>query len=224
MRIQRLLLTTAVTAGLCAAQQGTATTDSTTLQNQRLRGTSAQTGATTANGTHNADSVTPTLLDYGTGTDQGNSGHFVTMSDKQFATMLASRSLLEIQLGNIAAERGTTDAVKQVGREMSVEYTKWSTGITKAAAGLGLKLPTELDARHQATFDRISALNGPEFDAAYLKEMVTLQNKALTIAQYEAANAGVAGFRHWAGVMVPIIQSQLKDARQAMAGSTVAKK
>lgn len=230
MRLQRLLFAMSATAFMCTAQQNTTgTNDLSSLQHQRLVGTSSQTGATTGivagrttnPNTVNGEPINPTLADYGSGTDQGNIGHFVTMSDKQFATMMASRSMLEIPLGRLAAERGNTAAVRQLGQRMVDDYTRWSSGMAKASAGLNIKLPTELDPKRKATLDRISGLSGPEFDAAYLKEMVTLQNKALTIAQYEAANAGVSGFRHWAGVMVPIIQEQLHETKLAMNGDTV---
>ncbi|MEP6715309.1 MAG: DUF4142 domain-containing protein [Terriglobia bacterium] len=222
MRIERLLQTVVISAGICAAQQNQGA-EPATLQHQRLAGTSANTGATTASGTHNADAVNPTLLDIGAGSDQGNVGHFTTMADKQFAKMLAARSLMAIKLGNVAVERSSNDAVKQVGREMVAEYTKWSIGMAKASNGLGIKLPSELDSKQQATFNRISKLSGIEFDTAYLKEMVTIQNKALTVAQYEATNAGIPGFRHWAGVMVPIIQGQLEDTKRAMDGAEARK-
>ena len=160
----------------------------------------------------------------GFGTDQGNVGPFVTPADKQFATMTATRAMIELQLSQAAFEKGSTDGVRQLGRRMVADYSTWSENISRASMRLKIVVPTELDAKHKAQVDSILALSGAAFDAAYLKEMVHLQNKALTITHYEADKAGVTGFRNWAGIMIPTIQEELKLAKQEQNGALVSKK
>ncbi len=162
--------------------------------------------------------ATPSLTDMGFGTDQGNIGPFVTIPDKQFAQVTAVRALMEVQLGRKALEMSTRPDVKAVAHLMIEDYTKWGEGMQKAAAYLKISLPAEPDAKRKAEVDRICALSGPAFDKAYLSEVIHLQNKALTVTQFEAANAGVTGFRHWAGVMVPKLQDEIKAARQSLSG------
>jgi putative membrane protein len=166
----------------------------------------------------------PNILNHGAGTDEGNIGPFVTMGDKQFAQMTAARALLELKLSQAAVEKGSTEGVRQLGQRMVADYAKWSNGIARASAHLDIALPTELDAKHQAEADRILALTGPAFDQAFLKEMVHLQSKALAITQYEATNAGVTGFRNWAGLMLPTIQEELKLAKQEQSGGALVSK
>jgi putative membrane protein len=159
--------------------------------------------------------VTPTLADMGFGTDQGNAGPFVTLADKQFAQVTAVRALIEVQLGHRALENADRTDVKTVAQHMIDDYTQWGAGMQKAAAYLKTSLPAEPDAKRKAELDRICALSGAAFDRAYLSEVVHLQNEALTVTQYESANAGVTGFRHWAGVMVPKLQDEIKMAGRA---------
>ena len=165
--------------------------------------------------------VTPSLADLGFGTDQGNVGPFVTIPDKQFAQVTAVRALMEVQLGRRALETSDRSDVKAVAQHMIDDYTQWGEGMQKAAAYLKIALPAELDAKRKAEVDRICALSGAAFDKAYLSEVVHIQNKALTVTQYEAANAGVTGFRHWAGVMVPKLQDEIRIARQSLSGDTL---
>jgi putative membrane protein len=165
--------------------------------------------------------VQPSLADMGFGTDQGNVGPFVTISDKQFAQITAVRALMEIPLGRKALEISNRADVKAVAQQMIDDYTKWGEGMQKAAVYLKISLPAELDARRKAEVDRICALSGPEFDKAYLGEVIRLQNKALTVTQYEAANAGSTGFRHWSGVMVPKLQDEIKLAHRSLSGDTL---
>jgi len=162
--------------------------------------------------------VTPSLADLGFGTDQGNLGPFVTIPDKQFAQVTAVRALMEIQLGRKALETSDRPDVKTVAQHMIDDYTQWGEGMQKAAAYLKIPLPAELDPKRKAEVDKICALSGVAFDKAYLSEVVHLQNKALTVTQYEAANAGVTGFRHWAGVMVPRLQDEIRIAKRSLSG------
>jgi putative membrane protein len=114
--------------------------------------------------------------------------------------------------------------VRNLGQRMVDDYTKWSNGIHRASARLNIPLPEDLDAKRKARVGKVKALSGPEFDQAYLKEMVHLQNKALTITQYEATNAGVTMFRNWAGKMMPTIQEQLRVAKQCLNPTVVSRK
>jgi putative membrane protein len=210
----------------CFAQQ-TGSTDPYNPQNQRtLNNNSMPTNPPVNSAFPGApNNVEPSILDMGTGTDQGNIGPFVTPADRQFATMTAARALMEIRLSQAAADKASSDGVRQLARRMVDDYTKWTNGITRASVHLGIKIPTELDAKHQAEADSILALSGPAFDEAYLRMMVHLQNKALTITHYEADHAGVTGFRTWAGIMIPTIQEELKLAKQeANSGAMVSRK
>lgn len=170
----------------------------------------------------NPANTTPSLTDMGFGTDQGNIGPFVTSSDQQFAQATATRALVQLKLAEAALQKSDRADVKGVAQRMTDDYTRWGEGMRKASAYLNIRTPSEIDARHQGDVDRILALSGPEFDEAYLKEVSRLQRKALTIAQYEAENAGVTGFRHWAGVMVPELQSEIRAAHEALSGTTLA--
>jgi putative membrane protein len=164
---------------------------------------------------------TPSLIDMGFGTDEGNIGPFVTIPDKQFAQITAIRTMMELRLAQRAIATSDRPDVRAVAQRMNDDYTRWGSGMQRAAAYLKIQLPADLDAKHQAEVDRICALSGPEFDEAYLKEVVRLQDKALTVTQYEAQNAGITGFRHWAGVMVPELQDEVKMAKKSLSFDTI---
>jgi len=165
--------------------------------------------------------VEPSLADMGFGTDEGNMGPFVTMTDKQYAQAMAARGIMEIHLGQAALEKSQNPDVKAVAQRMIKDYLGWDAGMEKAGAKLGIQLPTEMDQKQKAEVDRICALTGPEFDKAYLKEVIHLQTKALSMSNHEAAEASVTGFRHWAGVVTPTIQEQIHAAQTALDGSSV---
>ena len=163
----------------------------------------------------------PNLIDMGFGTDEGNMGPFVTNTDKQYAQAMAARGIMEIRLGQAALEKSDRADVKSLAHRMITEYLSWDAGMAKAAAKLGIAMPSDMDAKEKAEVDRISALSGPEFDRAYLKEVIRLQTKALTMSHHEASEAAVSGFRHWAGIVIPTLQDQVHDAQKALDGAGV---
>jgi putative membrane protein len=167
----------------------------------------------------------PTLADMGFGTDQGNIGPFVSNTDKQYAQAMAERGMMEVRLGEVAIEKSGREDVKKIAHRMVTDYLNWNDGMAKAAKKLSIELPTELDAKDKAEVDRICALSGPAFDEAYLKAVVRLQSKALSMSHHEASDAAVSGFRHWAGVVIPNLQEQVHTAQVALkANQTVASK
>jgi len=169
--------------------------------------------------------IEPSLADMGFGIDEGNIGPFVTNTDKQYAQAMAVRGIAEIRLGQAALEKTDRPDVKEVAHRMVSDYLNWSAGMDKAAARLSIPLPKDVDGKDKIEIDRILALSGPEFDQAYLKEVIRLQQKALTMSHHEASDAAVSGFRHWAGVVIPQIQDQIHLAQKTLAANvTVSKK
>jgi predicted outer membrane protein len=160
--------------------------------------------------------VEPSLADMGFGTDQGNIGPFVTNTDKQYAQAMALRGLMEIRLGQTALDKTSREDVKAIAQRMVKDYLNWNDGMTKAAKKLGIALPTAIEGKEKDEVERICALTGPAFDEAYLKEVVRLQTKALTMSHHEASEAAVSGFRHWAGVVIPNLQDQVHIAQVAL--------
>jgi putative membrane protein len=160
--------------------------------------------------------VEATLADMGTGTDEGNIGPFVTMTDKQYAQAMAARGMMEIALGQVAMDNSKRDDVKAVAQRMIKDYLSWNDGMTKAARKLSITLPTELDPKQKAVLAQITALSGDAFDKAYLREVIQLQQKALSMSHHEAEEASVTGFRHWAGISIPAIQDQIEMAQKTL--------
>jgi putative membrane protein len=205
-----ILVATAILTVVCAsAQTAGQTPDPYNPQTQR-------------NPTVNAK-IDPNLLDLGTGTDQGNIGPFITNTDKEYARAMAVRGIMEIRLGQTALEKTEREDVKAVAQRMIRDYLNWNDGMSKAAARLHIELPADLDAKQKAEVDRVAALSGAAFDQAYLKEVIRLQQKALTMSHLEAnpAESSVSGFRHYAGIVVPVLQDQIRNAQRALEGNPI---
>jgi predicted outer membrane protein len=168
--------------------------------------------------------IEPSLADMGFGTDQGNIGPFVTNTDKQYAQAMAARGIMEIRLGQAALDKTQREDVRAVAHRMISDYLLWDAGMEKAAAKLGIPMPKDIDGKDKAEVEHVLSLSGPAFDQAYLKEVIRLQEKALTMSHHEASDAAVSGFRHWAGVVIPQLQDQVHEAQKTLAANAMASK
>ena len=207
MRSARQFLPFIATAILTIGFAGAQTSDPYNPQNRR-------------NPAQQNTEVDASLALLGTGSDQGNIGPFVTMGDRQYAQAMAARGIMEIRLGQVALDKTERPEVKAVAQRMIKDYLNWNDGMSKAATKLKIALPADIDSKQKAEFDKVSALSGAAFDQAYLREVIRLQTKALSMSHHEADEASVSGFRHFAGVVVWNLQDQIEMAHRALESQT----
>jgi putative membrane protein len=91
--------------------------------------------------------------------------------DWKFLNKAAMSGMLELKLGQLAVERGSSQAVKDFGQKMVDQHTKANQELMSIAQNKGISLSQNTEAKHQKTYDKLSQLNGTEFDAAYMKQM-----------------------------------------------------
>jgi putative membrane protein len=138
------------------------------------------------------------------------------MTDLAFAKDAARGGMAEIKLGKLAEDSGSSEAVKTFGTRMVAEHTKAGDKLKEAAAQEHITLPTDLAAKDQATYDRLSKLSGAEFDRAYAQDMVKDHQQDLQAFQREANRGNDAAIRGFASQTVPMIQQHLEQAKEML--------
>jgi putative membrane protein len=145
----------------------------------------------------------------------------LSSSDQKFMMEAAMAGMEEVEIGKLAAQRGSTDAVKQFGQRMVDDHTKANQELMQIASTKGVTLPTALDDKHQADVTKMSQLSGAEFDRAYLKESgVKDHRKALKLFQSEADKGKDADLKAFAAKTLPTIQEHLSMAEQMSVGGS----
>jgi putative membrane protein len=89
-----------------------------------------------------------------------------------FIEQAAIANMAEIQLGNLALQRAQRSDVKQFARMMVTDHTKALAELRTAAQPVGVTLPADLDDKHHDMYQRLSSLQGSDFDHEYMKAMV----------------------------------------------------
>src|SRR3954471_21096006 len=102
-----------------------------------------------------------------------------------FASQAAIISKAEIELGQLAVRNGKDPSVKQYGQRMVKDHTAADSQLKPIAAKENLTLPPDLDAEHRAIRQKLSSLQGEDFDVAYRAEMAKGHDRA--VALFESA-------------------------------------
>lgn len=125
----------------------------------------------------------------------------------------AQDNLAEIQLGQLAAEKATSDAVKEYGQMMVEHHTQATQELTQLARQKGLTLPTDMGEENRAKVERLSKLSGREFDSAYMQEMVNAHTQDVSLFQSQTQQGQAQDLKAWAAQKLPLLEEHLQMAR-----------
>jgi putative membrane protein len=159
--------------------------------------------------------------------EKGKSAAKTSMAtDSRFAKEAAQGGLAEVQLGRLAQEKGSNEAVKAFGKRMVNDHSKAGDKLKEAASKENVTLPANISAKGQATYDRLSKLNGAAFDRAYAKDMVKDHQTDVAMFQKEAKGGKSESLKSFASETLPTLQDHLKEAKEMMKaiGGTTASK
>ena len=124
--------------------------------------------------------------------------------------------MAEVKLGQLAQEKGSSVSVMNVGKRMVDDHSKGNSKLKGVAMQENITLPTEISAKDQATYDRLSKLNGAAFDRAYAKDMVKDHEADVAAFQKEANGGKANSLKSFASDTLPTLQDHLKEAKEMM--------
>jgi putative membrane protein len=137
------------------------------------------------------------------------------ISDRAFVEQAASSNLAQVKLGQLALEKGSSPAVKELGQRMIDDHTKANEELKSLAGKMSLPFPTEADTGSKATYDKLEKLSGPSFDKAYVKTMAKDHDAAVKVYKREIATAGVDSVvKEWAQKTLGVIEQHEQQVHQ----------
>ncbi len=141
----------------------------------------------------------------------------VPASDVAFAKEAAIGGMVEVELGNLAKEKASSSDVKQFADRMVTDHSKANDELKQWAQQKKVTLPTEPDATHKATKDRLSKLSGDAFDKAYMRDMVSDHVKDVNAFKRQSTSAKDPDLKAWVTKTLPTLEEHLKLAREVNA-------
>jgi len=142
-----------------------------------------------------------------------NSANRLTSGDTTFANKAAQGGMAEVKLGELAKDKASAQAVKDFGQRMIDDHTKANDELKEIAGKKSMTLPTSLDAKDQATYDRLSNLSGVAFDKAYMRDMVSDHRADINEFRRESNSGTDPDIKAFAAKTLPTLEEHLKMAQ-----------
>jgi putative membrane protein len=133
--------------------------------------------------------------------------------DKKFLQNAAIGDTVEVELGKLAVQKASSDAVKQFAQKMVDDHTKANEELKQIASKANINVPDSLDSKHQSRVDKLSKLSGTEFDRAYIKDQLKDHQQDVKEFQNEAENGNHEEVKNFASKTLPTLQEHLSMAK-----------
>lgn len=138
--------------------------------------------------------------------------------DSQFVVDIAEIDMAEIQIGNLAQQKGTTQGVKDFGKMLVTDHTKSQDELKALAAKDNITLPTALTDMGSDEYNKLNEKSGIEFDKKFVDMMVKGHEKAIDKMTKVAADATDPDLKMWASGKVAGLTSHLEQAKRLQEG------
>lgn len=137
----------------------------------------------------------------------------LSSQDHKFVMDAAMGGMMEVELGRLAAQRGSSEAVKTFGQRMVDDHSAANQELMSVASSKGMTLPTALDEKHQQDVTKLSAMSGAEFDRAYAKMMLKDHEKDVKEFERQSTRASDPDIRAFVTKTLPTLQQHLEMAK-----------
>jgi putative membrane protein len=155
----------------------------------------------------------------------GQSHGKLSSADHKFLLEAAQGGMAEVEASRLAMERASSQDVKQFAQQLMKDHTDANEKLMQIAQDKGVQLPKQLQGHHKQMMDRLSKLQGQEFDRAYMREM-GLKDHKKDIQQFEkqARQGKDPELKTFAEETLPVLQKHLSMAQKVSGGAESAEK
>jgi putative membrane protein len=135
-------------------------------------------------------------------------------TDSTFVKKAARGGLAEVELGQLATQKASSEDVKKFGQRMVDDHSKANEQLKQVAAEKHIDLPQDLNAKDKATKARLEKLSGEQFDKAYMKNMVKDHQTDVAEFERESKMGRDPEVKSFAEQTLPTLKEHLKEAQK----------
>jgi putative membrane protein len=136
-----------------------------------------------------------------------------SQTDQTFMTKAIQGDMAEVQMGQLAQQKGGSDSVKSFGQMLVTDHQANQQQAEQLAKQIGVMPPTAPSAKQKADYDRLSKLSGAPFDRQFAQMMVKDHRKDISEFRKEARNSKDQ-VAQYASQTVPTLEKHLRAAEQ----------
>lgn len=145
---------------------------------------------------------------------QSSTADAQTSDSRTFMREAAVGGIAEVEFGRLAQDRAESREVKQFAQRMVTDHSRVNDQLKTLAQNKNVTLPTELDATHKATREKLDSLRGAAFDRAYMDEMRKDHRKDVDAFQKQAQSGSDPDVKAFAAKSLPTLEEHLKLAER----------
>ena len=124
-------------------------------------------------------------------------------------------NLIEVALGRLALERGSSDEVKQMATKMVERHTALQSKLGDIARQWGVSPSSETPSERRATQDHLKSLSGGKFDAAFKQAVEDIHQQEMALHRNELAGGTDSALREYAQTRVTALEQSAAQAKGA---------
>ncbi len=138
----------------------------------------------------------------------------MSAADSHFLKKAASGGVAEVELGQLAQQKASSEDVKKFGERMVTDHTKANDQLKQVAAQEHVDLPQRIDAKDQAIKAKLEKLSVEQFDRAYMNDMVKDHKTDVAEFAHESQMAKDPAVKSFATETLPVLREHLKEAQR----------
>ncbi|MDJ1484813.1 DUF4142 domain-containing protein [Cytophagaceae bacterium YF14B1] len=134
--------------------------------------------------------------------------------DAEFMVEAASGGMLEVQLANMALQKGSSPKVKEFAQMMIKDHGKANKELKALAASKNISLPTALIDKHQQVINDLKDKSGKDFDDAYISKMKKDHKEDVEEFEEASQEATDPEIKAFATKTLPVLKNHLQHVEQ----------
>jgi len=135
-------------------------------------------------------------------------------TEVEFLAKAISCDIAEVKLAERAMKQASNKDVQEFARKMKEDHTKHRDALLERAKVLKIGVVEGLEKEHQERMDRLSKLEGAEFDREYMRFMVEGHEKALRMYESWSKKSSDKELGELVNRTIPTVKEHLEQARQ----------
>lgn len=139
----------------------------------------------------------------------------VSPQDRAWLVVAHQTNLAEVAAGNLAAQSGHAESVRNAGRMLVDEHRALDAKLQPVAKQLGVKLPDYPNAQQKAEMQRFRRESGMQFDQTWAHVEGDGHVLAIELAVKETLHGSSPQVKQLAATALPVLKKHLGVLRQA---------
>ena len=146
------------------------------------------------------------------GTTSSTTMESLSAGDRQFVLDAVRVSERDVELGELAKEKGQSISVKELGARMVVEHGRIARELKQLALNKGLRVG-DTKRPEEPSYDMLTKLSSPGFDKAYLAGMAKDQEQDVAEFRRMSEQGQDPDLKAWAARTLPTLEGQLQTVK-----------